>query len=144
MRGFEKLSVADIERRNLKISVPKRHKFGAEKTPVDGYVFDSKREASRYLELKMLVAAHEIDALEIQPKFPIFVRSLPNTPTAGADVYIGDYTADFAYWEPAKPKIGVAARRVVEDVKSKATKTTAYKLRKRLVEAIYGVEITEI
>lgn len=131
MKGFEKLSVADIERRNLKIAEVKRAKYGSKKTPIDGYVFDSKREAEHYLTLKILAVAQEITALEIQPRFPIFVRSL-----AGADIYVGDYTADFRFTERGIVK--------VEDVKSSATKTTAYKLRKRLVEAIYGIEITEI
>jgi hypothetical protein len=33
---------------------------------------------------------------------------------------------------------------VIEDVKSGPTKTTAYRLRKRLVEAIHGVTISEV
>ncbi len=128
MRGFEKLSVADIERRNLKVSVPKRHKYGASKTPVDGYVFDSKREAARYLELKLLQAARQICALEIQPKFPVAI----------GDHWICDYFADFAY------QTAPFAPRIVEDVKSSATRTAVYRLKKKLVEAIYGIEITEI
>jgi len=33
---------------------------------------------------------------------------------------------------------------VVEDVKSKATKTAVYQLKKKLVKALYGVEIVEV
>jgi hypothetical protein len=46
------------------------------------------------------------------------------------------YTADFRY-------VDASGAVVVEDVKSGPTKTTAYRLRKRLVETIYGITITE-
>ncbi len=137
MRGFEKLSVADIERRNLKISEPKRHKYGAEKTPVDGYTFDSKKEASRYLELKILLKAKQIYALDVQPVYPCSIHTAD-----GQAIWVCDYRADFRYYETdPKTQLGI---QVVEDVKSKATRTAVYRLKKKLVEAIYGIEITEI
>jgi hypothetical protein len=47
--------------------------------------------------------------------------------------------ADFAYFDPSRE------RRIVEDVKSPATKTPLYKLKRALVEAIYpAVKIVEI
>jgi hypothetical protein len=33
---------------------------------------------------------------------------------------------------------------VTEDVKSKATKTAVYQLKKKLVKALYGVDIVEV
>lgn len=39
---------------------PKKSKYGAVKTEVDGIMFDSKREASRYQELRLLEQAGEI------------------------------------------------------------------------------------
>ncbi len=140
-RGWEKLSVGDIERRNLKITDPKRHKYGAQKMCVDGYTFDSKREASRYLELKLMVVGDVIDALEIQPKFSVAIRS--DIPMPSREVWICDYYADFRYWE--KPnRAHKHSVQVVEDVKSTATRTPVYRLKKKLVEALYGIEITEV
>ncbi len=46
-------------------------KYRNEKAVIDGYTFDSKKEANRYFELKMLQRAGEITALELQPKFEI-------------------------------------------------------------------------
>ena len=39
------------------------------KTEVDGITFDSKAEADRYCELKMLQAAGKISGFDIQPSF---------------------------------------------------------------------------
>lgn len=106
---------------------------------VDGIRFDSGREAHRYCELRLLERAGEISNLELQPVFkfqvdgrPVLIRSggYPNGRQA-------KYRADFAYWDGTK--------RVVEDVKSPATRTEAYALRKALVEAMFpAVRIVEI
>ena len=118
-------------------SARKPNKYGAKKTTVDGIVFDSKREAKRYAELRALEKAGEISHLELQPVFrleidgrPILIRSegYPN----GRRV---KYVADFAYWDGEK--------RVVED--AKGFKTPDYKLKKAVVEALYpAVRIVEV
>lgn len=114
-------------------------KFKNVPTIIDGLRFDSKKEAHRYCELKLLQKAGHISHLEIQPVFkfevngrPVLIRSggYPNGRQA-------KYRADFSYFDGEK--------RIVEDVKSSATKTEAYALRKALVEAIYpAVRIVEI
>ena len=53
------------------LSKPKGSKFGNVKTEVDGHLFDSKAEANRYVELKMLQAAGEIKGFMIQPSYVI-------------------------------------------------------------------------
>ncbi len=56
-RGWENLTLADIERHNQKVgrvAVEKPHKYHAEPTIVDGIRFDSKKEATRYAELRLL------------------------------------------------------------------------------------------
>src|SRR5258707_6299987 len=108
---------------------PKRHKYGAQRTEVDGHVFASKKEATRYVGLKYLFLSGNIKNLELQPVFEL------HGPTG---VKVGKYTADFRYWCCGAEEI------VVEDVKSKATKTTAYRLRKRMAEAEYGITIREV
>lgn len=100
-------------------------KYNARKVEIDGFVFDSKAEARRYSELKLLEKAGRIRRLELQPKFEIKVD----------EKHIANYFADFRYYDP---DFGF----VVEDVKG--VRTAVYKLKKRLVEAIYGIKITEV
>lgn len=103
-----------------------RSKYNAVKVTIDGVTFDSKAEARRYVELKLLEKAGQIIGLVLQPAFTIFV----------AGVEICEYRADFSY----RP-IGWT-RGVVEDVKG--MKTAVYRLKKKMVEAQYGITITEI
>lgn len=105
----------------------KGNKYRNVKTVVDGITFDSKKEAARYQELKLMERAKEIYNLELQPKFPICIE--------GKKVF--EYRADFRYWVD-----GVGGRYIVEDVKG--VKTDVYKLKKKCVEAAYGIEITEV
>jgi hypothetical protein len=115
----------------------KRSKYGAVKTTVDGYVFDSKREAARYAELRLRERAGEIQSLERQVPYPIRVTNLGT----GEVHTVGTYVADFRYWPTTKtPPFAY----VVEDVKSEPTKTPVYRLKKKLVEALYGIQITEV
>ena len=99
-------------------------KYKNKKTEIDGIMFDSKKEGSRYLDLKLLENLGEISELELQPKYDFIVN----------DVKICSYRADFRYRE----KDGT---QVVEDVKG--FKTSMYKLKKRLMLAFYGIKIRE-
>lgn len=103
-----------------------RNKYGAKPTVVDGIRFHSKRESERYLELKLLERAGKIKELIQQPKFPIQVEGEK----------ICTYIADFSYWDNDHNRM------VVEDVKG--AKTALYSIKKKLVEAIYSIEITEV
>ena len=104
----------------------KRHKYRAIPTEVDGHTFPSMAEANRYVDLKHLLEAGEIEHLELQPKYPIEVNGTK----------VCTYIADFRYWDAVK---GVE---VVEDVKGVAT--PIYRLKAKLVKATYGVEIIEV
>ncbi|HEC32774.1 MAG TPA: DUF1064 domain-containing protein [Candidatus Kaiserbacteria bacterium] len=103
------------------------NKYHAQKMEVDGVVFHSRKEGRRYIELKLCKHAKgndKIIELELQPKFPCVVNGKK----------ICTYIADF--------KIHYAdGRVVVEDVKGALT--PVYKLKKKLVEALYGIEIIE-
>jgi Protein of unknown function (DUF1064) len=102
------------------------NKYRAIKTVVDGIRFDSKREARRWVELRLLERAGQISGLHHQIRFDLVVNG----------VRIGRYTADFQYRENGEL--------VVEDVKSPATKKARdYVLRKKLMLAIHGIEIRE-
>jgi hypothetical protein len=50
----------DYQPQTQAVGKPKRAKYGAEPTVVDGIRFDSKKEAARYQELKLLAKAGEI------------------------------------------------------------------------------------
>jgi hypothetical protein len=118
------------------------HKYGARAVVRDGIRFDSMKEARRYLELALLQRAGTISKLDVHPMYTITVVRL-STVTSGGPVTtdaletVGVYTPDFRY-------VDASGDLVVEDVKSGPTKTTAYRLRKKLVEAIHGITITEI
>lgn len=61
--------------------------YQTKKQAYDGIVFDSKLEIARYRELKLLIAAKEIDQLKYHEKFPCIVNS----------VVITTYEADFTF-----------------------------------------------
>lgn len=104
------------------------NKYGNKKVVVDGHPFDSKREARRYKELKLLERAGKIKDLELQPKFEL----IPTVRTEHETLYKVSYYADFRYVDCNSGKV------IVEDVKSKGTITSVYKLKKRLFIQKYG------
>ena len=99
-------------------------KYRAVRTTVDNITFASKAEARRYQELRMLVRAGKIEHLHLQPRYPLVVNR----------VKIGAYVGDFLY-----QRDGVE---VLEDVKG--CPTPVYRLKKKLMKAIYGIEIQEV
>ena len=123
------------------------HKYHAKAIVIDNIKFASQREGKRYQELRLRERAGEIRDLETQPVFPIFAVGLlpvpegdevPILPAWASLRRVAKFTADFIYTEV---KTG---ERVVEDSKVTATMTTAYRLRKRIVEATYGISIQEV
>lgn len=106
----------------------KRGKYYAQPTTVDGIRFDSKKEADRYEQLKLEQAAGEITDLELQPIYELHV-----TRPDYVRVTIATWRGDFRYRRKG--------RVVVEDVKG--VRTPLYKLKKKFVEAAYGVFIAE-
>lgn len=109
-------------------------KYRSQPVTIDGHRFDSRREGRRYLELRNLERAGLISGLELQPRFAIQVAAVTDPDLL---VQVGVYTADFRYTDQT-------GQVIIEDVKSPPTRTTAYRLRKRLVEAIHGVKVTEV
>jgi hypothetical protein len=98
---------------------------------LDGIVFASKKEMTRYAELKIGVRANIISDLELQPKFPVLLKSKDGAKEA----LFCTYTADFRY-----KKGGVE---VIEELKSSGTaKDAAYRLRKKAAELYYNMKIS--
>ena len=112
----------------------RKNKYGNEKVELDGHKFDSKAEARRYAELKLMEKAGEIKDLELQKPYVIqpsfFDRS-------GKRQTAIKYVADFVY-------VDKDGNTIIEDVKSPATrKDRVYRLKKKMM-AYLGYEITEV
>lgn len=103
---------------------PRRHKYNAVPTVVDGVRFASKREATRYMILKHLEREGKIHSLQLQPRFQLRVNG----------ELICTYVADFRYEQGASV--------IIED--AKGVKTAAYLLKKKLLHACFGITIREV
>lgn len=103
-----------------------RNKYNAVKTVIDDIKFDSKKEAARYCELKLLVRSGQISELVLQVRYNFFLNN----------INIAFYKADFCYLDH---KTGET---IVEDVKG--YKTAIYRLKKKMMKAFYNIEIKEI
>lgn len=122
------MTMTAAEYRESAAKTTRRSKYGNKKTVVDGITFDSKREAERYIKLKAMQAAGAIDRLELQVKYNFAING----------VKLGFYKADFRYLELDQ---GHAVRFVVEDVKGMLT--PVYRLKKKLMKAIYNIDVRE-
>lgn len=105
-----------------------KSKYHNQKCEYNGLKFDSKKELNRYLELCLLERSGRIKGLKRQVKYVLIDKTEHNRECS--------YFADFEYEEN-----GV---KVVEDVKSKATKTAVYKVKKKLMYERYGITIKEV
>ena len=99
------------------------NKYRNVKTTIDGIKFDSKAEARRYTELKLLEKAGEITDLKLQPRF-ILQHSFKHK---GKTIRAITYMADFQYSENGKE--------IVEDVKG--VETAVFKIKKKMFLNIY-------
>lgn len=115
------LSPALRAKLNLPGSV--KSKYGARKKEVDGITFDSAKEARHFLELQMRERAGEIENLQCQPVYFLFVDG----------EIIGQYRADFRYRDRQ------LRAWVVVDVKGMDTPLSAWK--RKHVSAQYGIDV---
>ena len=110
-----------------------RSKYGNRKCKLDGISFDSVKEMNRYCDLKYMLMAGEIFDLEVHKPFELQEAFRD---AAGKWIRAITYEADFVY----KDKDG---KMIIEDVKSKATKTPAYNIKKKMM-AYKGLIIREV
>lgn len=120
IKGYSKESLSSKEA-NIRKS-----KYGAKKTEVDGILFDSAKEAKRYVELRYMKMTGQITDLLLQVEFEL------NPGGTHSLVYV----ADFVYKELRSGEV------IVEDVKGYRTKE--YKKKRRLMLEVHGIEIKEI
>ena len=103
-------------------------KYHNKKTVADGIKFDSKLEAERYAQLKILERAGVIRDLELQPSFELLPSFRKNGKTWRKTVY----KADFRYI------LADGDRIIIEDVKgSTAVITDVFRLKQKLFEYKY-------
>lgn len=121
-----------IEKLGQKAHTENYHKYNAEKSVRGNICFDSKKEARRFDELRVLLKAGRISDLKLQPQFTLQEGFKT---TDGIAVRAIRYYADFSY----KDKDG---NLVVEDVKG--VRTREYALKKKLMQERFGIEVQEI
>ena len=107
------------------------NKYGNRKTEVDGFLFDSKKEATRYSELVLLEKAGEIFFLELQPKFTLLDGFRDRDGKAHRAI---KYIADFQYQEDGKM--------IVED--TKGYKTQVFRIKEKLFRKRYPTIIFKV
>jgi hypothetical protein len=117
------------------------NKYYNRKVKRDGMVFDSKREADRWSELKFLEKAGEISHLRRQVKYVLIPTQYSDTEFTkrGKPKVIereASYVADFVYHDLASNEV------VVED--AKGMRTEAYILKRKLMKYVHGIEIMEV
>lgn len=121
-----------ISKRGMKAKVQNRpySKLRSARVEVDGIKFQSKKEAARYGDLKLLEKLGQISGLALQVRLPIIVN----------EIKISEYRADFCYSD-TEGKLVVEDCKGYQDTRSPITRL--YKLKKKLVEAQYGIQIIE-
>ena len=117
-------------------------KYHNRKVTIDGITFDSKKEAYRYKELKLLQKAGEISDLRLQVKYILIpAQHKPDRIGKRGGIKKGkiierecSYIADFVYQENGET--------VVED--TKGMKTKDYIIKRKLMLYIHGIRIREV
>lgn len=122
-------------------------KYGSRKQTVSGITFDSRREARRFQELRLLEQAGQISGLRLQvkyvliptqraPSFEVYKRG-PNKGRRKPGKVLEKecaYIADFVYTKGDET--------VVED--AKGVRTKEYIIKRKLMLERYGIRIKEV
>lgn len=124
--------------------MPEPSKYKAQKVVVDGELFDSKREARRWSELRLRERAGEIKNLRRQVKYVLLpAQREPDTKGKRGGNIKGrvierevSYYADFVYEDTFSGKL------IVED--AKGMRTDAYILKRKMLLYFYGIRIREV
>ena len=124
------------------------NKYGNKKVIIDGEVFDSKREAYRWRDLKFLESCGAISNLKRQVVYELIPAQREKStkvykkgrkkgqPREGKIIEKAvTYIADFVYTDSA------TGREVVED--AKGMRTRDYIIKRKLMLYIHGIKIRE-
>lgn len=104
---------------------PRTGRYNVRRVEVDGVIFDSAEEGKRFRILKADLALGIIRDLRMQVPYPY----------AENGRHCFTYKSDFNY------VVVATGEEIVEDVKG--MKTPVYNLKKKLIEARYGIELSE-
>lgn len=104
-------------------------KYNNEHCEVDGEKFDSKAEAKRWCELRLLAKAREITDLKRQVPYLLVPKTA--RPSGGFERECS-YVADFTYTDRT-------GRSVVEDVKGATT--PEFVIKRKLMLHLHGIEV---
>lgn len=113
-----------------------KSKYNNQKIVVDGQIFDSKKEALRYQQLKSLEKIKAISDLQRQVKYTL----IPSQKDESGKVIEQkcSYIADFVYHQNGKI--------VVEDVKGyrKGGAYAVFAIKRKLMLERYGIKVKEV
>ncbi len=97
--------------------------------------YDSKKEYERYMKLLMMQRGGYIHNLRSQVRYVLRVNGH----------VVCAYIADFVYEKIELGTCTSAGETIIEDVKSEITrKNPVYRLKKKLMKAVYNIDISEI
>ena len=108
-------------------------KYGNKKVELDGITFDSKKEAKRYAELKLLQQCKSISNLELQKEFELIPAQYVNGKCVERAC---KYKADFYYHD------NLTGKDCCEDTKGFRTKD--YIIKRKLMLYVHGIQIIEV
>lgn len=123
--------MTSVEYRHIGLN---RSKYKAQRSMSDGILFDSKKEAARYSQLRLMEMERKISDLKRQVRFQLAKvidgkDYIVRTPTGRCMSYL----ADFSYYD------NTAKRTVVEDVKGYDTPVSAIK--RAIVKMFYDIDV---
>lgn len=110
----------------------KKNKYNNTKVEYKGIKFDSVKEMQHYQLLEYRQRIGEIKELKLQVPYELIPTYKINNKTVRKCVYI----ADFTYISVTDNKLHV--------IDTKGFRTDTYKLKKKLFEYKYGVEVEEV
>lgn len=120
----------------------RNNKYHARKVTVDGIVFDSQKEASRYKVLKLMQRAGKITGLMRQVEFVLIPAQRGEIWSDKKHKFVSrvierkcSYYADFVYSDEN-------GNTVVED--TKGMRTPEYVIKRKLMLEQYGIRIREV
>lgn len=123
----------------------KGNKYGNKRVFRHGQWFDSEHEADRFFELSMMQRAGLISDLRTQVPFELIpTQREPGIIGVRGGIKKGKciekscvYYADFVYKD-------AHGNLIVEDAKSPATRTEAFKIKKKLMLHVHQIKIIEV
>jgi len=121
-----RLSAAEFRAIQQAEGAERPSKYRNRKTTVDGIRFDSKREAQYYSSLKQLERAGQVFEVELQKPYALTVNGQ----------LVCTYRCDFAFYD------AIQKRNRVVDIKGVATKD--FNIKRKLMRAIYGIDVEVI